>query len=350
MSTASDHPALNLFEELLVPSPSGREEQLAKIIRTKLSGWGYVSEVDSGGNVIVRIQGQFPEAPICCLASHMDEIGVVVTSIEPDGRLRIGPSGGLRPWKIGERPIEILGDNETITGILSMGSTHTAVTDQAVSWKDIWVLTGLSPTQLQSAGVRPGSTGVPARDGRGPVLIGDTADPLVAAWTFDDRMGIVTLLRLLQKMKTDALKPLHSLLVAFTVHEEGGGQGAKGLAQREKPPIFIAVDGCPIPPDTLLQLDGCPGIWSKDRLGHYDQKLLRDLCQAAIRAGTRLQPVVYESAASDASLVYYAGNAPRVACFGHVRENSHGYEVCRLSVFDNVLRTLVEFVTSRGSD
>jgi len=56
--------------------------------------------------------------------------------------------------------------------------------------------------------------------------------------------------------------------------------------------------------------------------------------------------VVYDGAASDASLVYSTGGAQRVACFGHVRENSHGYEVARLSVFDNVFKTLVQFVTT----
>lgn len=33
----------------------------------------------------------------------------------------------------------------------------------------------------------------------------------------------------------------------------------------------------------------------------------------------------------------------RMRLLGHVRANSHGYEVARLAVFDNVLRTLVHF-------
>jgi len=159
-------------------------------------------------------------------------------------------------------------------------------------------------------------------------------------------MGVVALLRLLKRLRQEKLRPTHPTHIAFTVHEEGGGQGAKVFVQRERPEVFIAVDGCPMTPGSPLELDGRPGVWSKDRLTHYDQRLVQALSQAALRAGTELQPVVYESAASDASLVYYAGGAPRVACFGHVRENSHGYEVCRLSVFDNVLATLVEFITT----
>lgn len=342
------HPALSLFKELLaVPAPSGREEGVAHIIGQKLESWGYEYERDGAGNLLVRLAGRNPQAALCCLAAHMDEIGVVVTKIEPDGRLRVDRSGGLYPWKIGEGPIEIIGDKEPIVGVLSMGSTHSKQADnQAITWENVSVLTGLSPTQLNAAGVRVGSTAVPVRQVCGPVLFGDPSDPLVGAWTFDDRMGVVALLRLLQALKEQSRKPYHPTIVAFTVQEEVGGLGAKIVARREKPKIFIAVDGCPIPPGTSLRLDGRLGIWSKDRLAHYDQRLLQDLCRAGEEVGTELQPAVYNSAASDASLVYQVGSAERIACFGHVRENSHGYEVARLSVFDHLFKVLLHFVTT----
>jgi putative aminopeptidase FrvX len=260
--------------------------------------------------------------------------------------LRVERSGGLYPWKHGEGPVEIIGDVDTITGVLSMGSTHTAKTEQTIEWSHVRILTGLTSTQLAAAGIRPGSAGVPVREVCGPYVFGDPADPLVAAWTFDDRMGVVALLRLLETLKQENLQPQHPTLVAFTTGEEVGGAGAKVVAHNEKPAVFIAVDGCPMPPGAPLVLDSRPGIWVKDRLAPYDQQLVRDLCQAARAAGTALQPVVYDQAASDASLVYGMGGAQRIACFGHVRENSHGYEVARLAVFDNVLKTLVQFVMS----
>lgn len=343
-----DEPILSLFSELLdTPSPSGREEGLARVVRSKLDAWAYGHRTDGAGNVLVHIEGQQSTAPLCCFSAHMDEIGMVVTKIEPDGSLHVDRSGGLHPWKLGEGPVEILGDHDSVLGILSMGSTHsTDANDKAITWERVRILTGLTPQQLQTAGVRPGSTAVPARQVRGPFVFGDPADPLVGAWTFDDRMGVVALLMLLETLKREQLQPRYPTLVAFTVHEEGGGHGAKVVAQSERPEIFIAVDGCPMPIGTPLTLDGRPGIWSKDARTHFDQRLLQALCQAALQAGTELQPVVYDSAASDASLVYTMGGAQRTATFGHVRENSHGFEVSRLSVFANVIRTLVQFVTT----
>lgn len=343
----TSHPALVLFSELLVAAPSGREERIAAMVRARLDGLGVPHESDGAGNILVRLGGSNPDGPRTCYAAHMDEIGMVVTRIEGNGDLQVTRSGGLYPWKLGEGPVEIVGDGEPVIGVLSFGSTHGgSLGEKAIGWGDCRVITGLSPEQLQAAGVRPGSTAVPVRAMRGPVLFGPADDPLVAAWTFDDRMGVVALLRLLETLQMEKLTPQNPTLIAFTVHEEGGGQGAKLVAAREKPEIFIAIDGCPIPSGAPLVLDGRPGIWSKDSLTHYDQPLLRVLMAAAERAGTGLQPVVYDGAASDASLVRANGSAARIACFGHVRENSHGYEVSRLSVFDGMLAVLAEFVVN----
>ncbi|MEZ4713191.1 MAG: M20/M25/M40 family metallo-hydrolase [Caldilineaceae bacterium] len=343
----TENPSLTIFADLLsVPSPSGHENRVAEKVRARLDALGYAHETDGAGNVLVRLAGQEPNAPLLCLASHMDEIGFVVTSIEKDGALRVVRSGGLFPWKLGEGPVEVLGDRGSITGVLAMGSTHTAARSTAIEWGDVRVLTGLSPAELAEAGVRPGSPGVPTRAVVGPVIFGNADDPLVGAWTFDDRMGVVALLRLLTELKERNLQPMRPTLIAFTVSEEVGGLGAKVVANRAQPETFIAVDGSPMPPGAPLQIDGRPGIWSKDRLAPYDARLLQDLMAAAERADTQLQPVAFDNAASDASLVYAAGLTQRIACVGHVRENSHGYEVARVSVFENVVRTLVEFVTT----
>ena len=345
--TLDENLNLQLFNLLLEPAPSGMENRVSEQVQRLLMDWQIAHEQDAVGNVLVRLPGQNPDAPLCVLAAHMDELGVVVTAVQPDGSLLVDRSGGLMPWKLGEGPLEILGDEADVVGVLSMGSTHRSdAASQSVTWKDTRVLTGLSPEQLREAGVRPGTLAVPVRERRGPVLFGDPADPLVGAWTFDDRMGVVALLRLLRTMQEQDIQPYQPTIVAFTTREEIGGHGAKVLCHRERPTTFISVDGAPMPPGTPLKLDGRPAIWSKDRLATYDQSLLRAFLQAAVQADTELQTVVYDSAASDASLVAYAGLAPRIACMGQVRANSHGFEVARLSVFDNVLATLVAFMAS----
>ena len=336
---------LNHFTDLLaIPSPSGYEQGVAALIQQKVKEIGFTAEIDPTGNVLVRFAGKNPNLPLTYIASHMDEIGMVVTDIEADGKLSVERHGGLYPFKIGERPVTILGDKTAITGIVSMGSTHSAPGAGAGhSWDAVRISTGFSPAQLKEKGVRVGTPLVPAREGCGPLILGDPADPLVAAWTFDDKLGCAVLLSLLDDFQANGTEPQAPTVIVFTVEEEIGGLGAKALCARERPEIFIAVDGQPITPNSPLALDGRPATVTKDRYAMYDKALIADLMRAAEQAGTELQTVVLPSA-SDASIVYYAGGADRVACFGQVRENSHGYEVARLNVFGNTLNTLIAYV------
>ena len=92
------HPALSLLSELLaVASPPGYEWRLAKIVSDRLDALGLRHETDGAGNVLVRFAGINPDAPRVCIAAHMDEIGFVVTAIEPAAGVRVAStthSGG----------------------------------------------------------------------------------------------------------------------------------------------------------------------------------------------------------------------------------------------------------------
>lgn len=344
----SKHPFVKLLKEFLaVPSPPGREEKTADLLKAKITEIGFDYEYETSGNLLVRLPCKNSHLPKVMLAAHMDEIAAVVTKVERDGTLCVGHSGRLKPWKMGELPVEIVGDEKTINGVITMNPFHApeAEEKQSVTWADIRIITGMNCSELKDAGIRPGSTVVPFKEARGPVIFGgDSKDPLIAAWTFDDRGGIITLLRLLETIKKENIVTERPLLVGFTVHEEGGCHGAKRLAYWEKPEIFVTVDGCPVLDDEVLKLDGRPGIWSMDKYTHYDQRLVHELCGLARKSGTELQPVVYDSSASDASEVYSVGGASRIAFVGHVRLNSSGYEVARLSCFDNVLKVLTEYI------
>jgi len=330
------------------PSPSGREERTRAYIKAKLDNMGFTHETDAAGNLFVKLEGAGPNDPLTLIAAHMDEISMTVTGIEANGDLKVINSGGLVPCKFGEGPVGILSDkDENIIGLFSMGSAHTqtaAAGNWAPGWGELRIKTGLTPEVLKKKGIRIGSSAVPVRELRGPYIFGNEEDPLVSAWTFDNRAGIAELLIILRMLKKKKLKSGKRLAVAFTVHEEGGCHGAKFLAQRERPDVFIAIDGCPLIDPEVLKLDGRPGVWSKDKYCHYDQRLLHDLMNAAENAGTELQPVVYSSAGSDAGAVYNVGGAGRIAFLGHVRTNSHGFELARLSVFKNTINTLFKFM------
>ena len=233
-------------------------------------------------------------------------------------------------------------------GVLSYGSMHSTgqkeKREQGISWKDFHIFTGFSKDELTARGVRPGSTAVPAGKARNAIVFGPPDDPFIAARALDDRGGVMILLQLLESLRRENVTPARPLVLAFTVHEEGGCHGAKVVAHRVKPAVFIAVDICPLPPGAPLTLDDRPAVWAKDTATHYDHGVTTALIAAARAAGTEMQAAVYDLAASDASRAYAAGAAPRAAAVGFVCDNSHGFEVARLSSFQNLVKTLVTFL------
>lgn len=337
---------VELFNELLlIPSPSGMEKSIADFIITICENLGYLPQRDQTGNVYVRIEGENNQET-CCLAAHMDEIGLMVTKINSDGSLNVERVGGSIPWKYGERPVTIYGDNEKITGIIALGSGHATGSSEGVTdWKTVKVITGLNPETLDNFGIKVGTLITILDSERGPIIMGEESKPMIASWTFDDKMGIVTLIRLLVALKKQEFKPHINLVIAFTTTEEVGCFGAKYLAQSLKPNYFIAVDGCPFASESPMVLD-LPGIRIRDRTFFYSKELINELTQSALNAGTELQQLVYTLSGSDAGYVGNIGASPHTACIGHIRLNSHGYEIAYVSVFEKLYRTLWSFITA----
>lgn len=89
-----------------------------------------------------------------------------------------------------------------------------------------------------------------------------------------------------------------------------------------------------------------PGIRIRDRTYFYSKELINALSHSALDVGTELQQLVYTVSGSDAGYVGSIGASPHTACVGHIRLNSHGYEIAYLSVFENLYKTLWSFITT----
>ena len=111
MKTTSDHPETKYLDALLAArGPSHREDEVRAVVTGILDTLGADHETDGAGNVTVRIAGADTGAAPVVIAAHMDELGLVVTKIEDDGRLLVDRSGGLHPHKIGECAVDLLTD------------------------------------------------------------------------------------------------------------------------------------------------------------------------------------------------------------------------------------------------
>jgi acetylornithine deacetylase/succinyl-diaminopimelate desuccinylase-like protein len=83
----SEYPALQLFDLLLEPSPSGAENKVAERVKQTLNEWQMPHEQDAVGNVIVRLPGQNPEAPLCVLAAQFPALAFDLPPNRPSHKI-----------------------------------------------------------------------------------------------------------------------------------------------------------------------------------------------------------------------------------------------------------------------
>ena len=112
------------LEKLLsAHAPSGAEAEMDVLINEFAAPISDAVWQDAADNIIVHIKGESDERPVAAL-SHKDEIALIVKRVDPDGKIRVRPLGGLHPWALGESPVELMAPDGLCPGVLSIGAKH----------------------------------------------------------------------------------------------------------------------------------------------------------------------------------------------------------------------------------
>ncbi|MEM1255302.1 MAG: M42 family peptidase [Cyanobacteria bacterium P01_H01_bin.21] len=346
MNTWDEDRFFSVIEELvLCHSPSGVEEEVNRYIQQWLDDLGVDHWRDEADNIIVKIPGHSSDEAIAVTA-HKDEIGALVKGIESGGRLQVRRLGGAYPWVYGEGVVDLLGDRETISGILSFGSRHVSHESpqksqqegKAVYWETAWVETKLSTPELIRAGIRPGTRMVVGKHRKRPFRLGDH----IASYTLDNKASVAILLGLAEQVKTP---PVDVYLVA-SAKEEVGAIGALFFSQRQRLSRLIALEICPLSKEYPIVDGPRPVLFSQDSYGLYDEGLNRELFSAASTVGVNLQLAVVSQFGSDASIAMKFGHVARGACLSFPTQNTHGYEIADLGAIANCLAVLTEYLNN----
>lgn len=337
---------VNLLAELIAcHAPPGEEGEIEPIIRREFDSTGLRVWQDEATNIYAHLPGNGPKVMVC---AHKDELGMIVTAVQPDGRLRVSNIGGSMPWKYGEGPVDLIADDgSTVRAILSVGSTHTRTgpmhelkTSRALTWDLVTLFTGLTPAALAEKGIHVGSRAVVARERKAVQHLGD----FIASYALDDRMGLVALIAGLKEMVQVGEADRRADFYFVATHgEEIGMLGALRAAQLLQPEICVALDTSPVTHDTPTSLDARPIIWYGEDV--FNTKADSDtLLRLANDLGFGAQPCVYNAAASDAGRIRKHGLAGRTVAFGFPRDNSHGYEIAHANSLVNVSQLLVAYL------
>ena len=345
---------LALLSELVAcHSPPGEEREIDSVLQREFKATGAPVWSDETGNLYARLAGSGPKVMIC---AHKDEIGMIVTEVQDDGRLGVQNCGGSRPWKYGEGPVDLITDDgQTLRGILSVGSVHTRTgpvreldTTRPLTWDLLTIFTGSTPDDLEDAGIHVGSRAVVARERKQLQRLGR----YIASFALDDRMGLVSLIAALREMSRRTTRisdnPLDLYFVA-THGEEIGMLGAVRAAQLLQPDLCIALDTSPVAHGTPLIVDARPVVWYGER-AYHNKADCDKLLALARELGFGAQACVYAASGSDAGRLKQAGLAGRTVCFGYPRENSHGFEIAHADSLVNVSELLLAYLASLAQD
>ena len=329
-------------ELVLCHSPSGWEMEVDEVLLEQFKTFDVEVWQDRAGNVIAKIPGEDSDRAIA-ITAHKDEIGMVVKAIDDDGCLQVRRLGGSFPWVYGEGVVDILGDKETISGILSFGSRHVShespqkaqQVDMPLLWEDAWVETKCSLEELAASGIRPGTRVVIGKHRKQPFRLKD----YIASYTLDNKASVTILLALTERVKNP---PVDIYLVA-SAKEEVGAIGALYFTQNQKLESLIALEICPLAEEYPIEAGVAPVLLSQDNYGVYDEILNAEIRNAANKANVPLQLAVIDGFGSDASIAMKFGHVSRGACLSFTTQNTHGYEIAHLGAIANCIEVLVSY-------
>lgn len=323
-------------------SPSGVEGELDQFLLTQFQALEVEHWQDRAGNIIAKIPGLDSTRAIA-ITGHKDEIGAIVKSIDDKGCLQVRKLGGSFPWVYGEGVVDILGDKENISGILSFGSRHVShespqkaqQENAPLQWENAWVATKRSTEELTKAGIRPGSRVVVGKHRKQPIRLKD----YIAGYTLDNKASVAILLTLAKYLK----QPLVDVYLVASAKEEVGAIGALFFTQNQALDALIALEICPISSEYPIQEGKTPVLLSQDSYGIYDENLNSNLVQAATKSRVPLQFAAITGFGSDASIAMKLGHVSRAACLGFPTENTHGYEIAHLGAIANCIKILLAY-------
>lgn len=287
---------------------SGWEDEVREYVLERVRPLADEVREDAIGNIMVFKKGRNRALRKVCLLAHMDEVGLLVSSVTDDGFLRVVCTG-IDPRVLPGQAVRV-GQIKTpgVIGLKAVHQTEPEERTKAVKVSSLYVDIG---AQDKAEAERLAQPGDPVFFIGPPV---DMGGGFLRAKALDDRAGCAVLLTLLETEQAC------DCWYVFTAQEESGTKGAMGAAFALEPDFALVIEGTTAAdrPDLKEHQRVCsPGhgvvIPYMDNGTLYDRglfELLRSLCE---ERGIAWQTKEYVSGGTDAAAVQRTASGARVA-------------------------------------
>lgn len=262
-----------------IDSVSGDEGAVSNFIVSQIDGFCEWKK-DALGNIIAFKKGKKQPLRRLMIDAHMDEVGLIITSVTADGFLKFKAVGGIDTSAIMFRQVTI---NGKVEGVISGKPIH-LIDDAArkkLSEKDsLYIDIGVSSKEEALNVIKIGDCAVIKGDFE---LLGEK----MVSKAFDDRVGCALLITMIQEESE------YDFYASFSVQEELGLRGAKTAAYAINPESAIVLE-CTTAADIadvseekqVCKLGSGPAVSFMDGATVYDKTYYN----AALKSGIICQP------------------------------------------------------------
>ncbi len=209
---------------------SSFENAICEYLYKELTAMGIDSYVDENGNIFGQIACDAPGAKTLLLEAHIDQVGLIVSGIDQDGRIRFTTIGGVDERILCGMEVE-LQTNPPIYGVV--GPVSSEKMEKTHKIEELRIDIGYPYEKVKDM-VCVGDSVVFCNTPQ--FLLGDK----ISAAAMDNRAGIAAVLDCLQKVREKSLP--FCLRVLFSVGEELGLQGAYTAAMPGVADAAIVID------------------------------------------------------------------------------------------------------------
>jgi len=210
---------------------SGAENAVRAIVRAEIEAVVDDLWTDGLGNLLALRRGR-GRAPLkVMVAAHMDEVGFMITAIEPSGLLGFETVGFVDRQSVPGKAVWIgEGHHPGVIGVKPIHLSSAAERARRMEIESLRIDMAAGSAEAARKKVEPGDRVTFATPFR---RIG----PSIRAKALDDRLGVAALIELIQQAP-DGIE----LQAAFTVQEEIGQSGARVAAQAFDPDMAVILD------------------------------------------------------------------------------------------------------------
>lgn len=281
------------------------------------------------------------------LDAHLDRIGLIVTSVDESGFLRVDKCGGTDPRVLSAAEVTVWG-KDPVYGIITSTPPHLSKPDdasKAPTFDNIFVDTGISYDKLKrivSVGDRI-TTDAPIRSLNGSRITGAA---------LDDRIGMAALIRVLDIIKEKDVPVKVSVL--FSVQEETTEAGGKTGAFAISPDEAIAVD---------VSFGTAPGVSEQEagKLGEggmicispsLSQKMSEELITVAKENGIKYQTEICPSqTGTNADVISVSKAGIKTGLVSIPLRNMHTQaEIADLDDIESVAQIIASYIIKKGEE